>query len=178
MNSTDITPFYKMTGVLARMDDSLKKHQPQPWTDNKTLLQSLSPRAQAQKINHIINSYPYVSDITNWGVTDYWETPDEFFEDGGDCEDFALAKYAWLHSLGVPERRLRIAIVHDTIKDATHAVLILYINRVALVLDDQVDEIREGRAVTRYRMLYSINRLGWWLPALSGLPAPSVVPAE
>src|SRR5450756_1139456 len=94
------------------------------------------------------------------GVTDYWETPDEFFEHGGDCEDFALAKYAWLHSLGVPERRLRIAIVHDTIKDATHAVLIIYINRVALVLDDQVDEIREARAVTRYRMLYSINRLG------------------
>lgn len=160
--SRDISPFYKWTGVLRRMDARTKPLQ--PWLDNSKMLESLSPADMVQKVDDIINSYDYVADITNWGVSDYWETPAEFFAHGGDCEDFAIAKYAWLRSLGVVEDRLRIAIVYDRIRNQPHAVLILFINNKTVILDNQVREIRESNANSRYRIIYSINRLGWWYP--------------
>ncbi len=160
--STDISPFYKWTGLLARMDSHPQTLQ--PWLDNKKLLEGLPPREMAQKVDDIVNQYAYISDARNWGVSDYWETPTEFFARGGDCEDFVIAKYAWLRSLGIPEDRLRVAIVHDRIRGVPHALLILYINNKPLVLDSQVKEIRDARAITRYRLIYSINRLGWWYP--------------
>jgi predicted transglutaminase-like cysteine proteinase len=92
IHSTDITPFYKWTGVLARMDARTKPLQ--PWLDNREMLESLPPRDMAQKVDDIINSYDYVADVTNWGVRNYWETPAEFFAHGGSCKDFAIAKYA------------------------------------------------------------------------------------
>jgi predicted transglutaminase-like cysteine proteinase len=165
VHSTDITPFYKWTGMLARMD---ARTQPlRPWLDNRKMLESLPAADMVQKVDDFINSYDYVADIINWGVSDYWETPAEFFAHGGDCEDFAIAKYAWLRSLGVAEERLRIAIVYDRIKDMPHAVLILYINNKAMILDNQVRDIRDSSTTSRYRMVYSINRLGWWFPAKS-----------
>ena len=165
IHSRDITPFYKWTSMLARLDAN--KQPLQPWLDNRKMLESLPATDMIQKVDDIINSYDYVADITNWGVSDYWETPVEFFAHGGDCEDFAIAKYAWLRSLGVAEERLRIAIVYDRIKDMPHAVLILDINDKAMILDNQIKDIRDSNATTRYRMVYSINRLGWWFPKKS-----------
>ena len=57
------------------------------------------------------------------------DTTDEvtdFFTRGGDCEDFAIAKYTALRALGVPEERLRVAIVHDDEKNLPHAILVVY----------------------------------------------------
>lgn len=164
-HSTDITLFYRWTGVLARMDAS--SQSPRPWLDNKNALEGLPVEDMVQKVNDIINSYDYVADSVNWNKSDYWETPTEFFAHGGDCEDFAIAKYAWLRFLGIAENRLLIAIVHDRIRNQPHAVLILYMNNKAMVLDSQVNEIRDSSTISRYRLLYSINRLGWWLPITS-----------
>ncbi|HEX2752776.1 MAG TPA: hypothetical protein VHP34_06670, partial [Alphaproteobacteria bacterium] len=58
-------------------------------------------------------------------------------------------------------------IVHDRIQNMPHAVLILYIDDKAMILDNQVREIRDSHATKRYRMIYSINRTGWWLPRAS-----------
>jgi predicted transglutaminase-like cysteine proteinase len=165
-HSPNITPFYRWTGVLARMDARAKPLR--PWLDNRKMLEGMPPVEMVQDINDIINKYDYIADITNWGVSDYWETPAEFFAHGGDCEDFAIAKYAWLRFLGVPEERLRIAIVYDRIRELPHAVLILYINNKAMILDSQVSNIRDSDATSRYRIEYSINRLGWWLPTKAG----------
>jgi|GEM_PF-6682695 len=46
-----------------------------------------------------------------------------------------------------------------------HALLILYINNKAMIMDNQVNEIRDSSTTDRYRILYSINRKGWWRPA-------------
>ncbi len=72
------------------------------------------------------------------GESDYWADPVEFLTHGGDCEDFAIAKYASLRMLGVPEDHLRIAIVRDLQKQVMHAILIVYTdNGDALILDNQ-----------------------------------------
>ncbi|OIN86885.1 MAG: hypothetical protein AUJ12_04560 [Alphaproteobacteria bacterium CG1_02_46_17] len=159
---TDITPFYKWTKVLRRMD--AHKESTPPWLENKESLERLSAWDRAQKVDHLVNKYGYVSDMRNWGVTDYWEIPAEFFKRGGDCEDFALTKYAWLRSLATTEDNLRIAVVHDRVRNMPHAVLLLYINNKAMILDNQVKDIRDSSTTSRYRMIYSINRQGWWRP--------------
>lgn len=158
----NIAAFYKWTGVLARMDARTKT--PQPWVDNRNSFADMTNLEVAQKVNNTVNRYRYIADIVNWDKSDYWATPTEFFNKGGDCEDFVIAKYAWLRFLGVPEDRLRLAIVHDRIQGTPHAVLLTYINDKVMVLDNQVQEIRDSASINRYRLIYSINRSGWWYP--------------
>ena len=46
------------------------------------------------EVNRIFNQVTKVSDLRKWGRKDYWATPEEFLQTkGGDCEDFAVAKY-------------------------------------------------------------------------------------
>lgn len=163
IHSTHTVPFYKWTRVLARMD--ARANPLLPWIDNN--LKGMSLQDMARKVNDIVNKRAYIADPLLWGVSDYWETPTEFFARGGDCEDFAIAKYAWLIFLGVDDARLRIAVVHDRIRNVPHAVLILYMNNKAMILDSQVKDIRDSGTTSRYRMIYSIHRLGWWLPRAS-----------
>jgi predicted transglutaminase-like cysteine proteinase len=165
IHSSHIAPFLKWTGVTARMD--AEKSSPGAWSDSKKRLKEMLFRVMIESVNNGVNRLPYKADILLWGVSDYWATPQEFLINGGDCEDFAIAKYAWLRLLGVTEDRLRIAIVHDRIQNMPHAVLILYIDDKAMILDNQVREIRDSHATKRYRMIYSINRTGWWLPRAS-----------
>jgi predicted transglutaminase-like cysteine proteinase len=157
--SRDIGVFYKWTEVLARMD--MGGAVPQPWLDND--LSGLSLRQQAATVNRIVNGYRDVPDDENWGQEDYWETPAEFFTRGGDCEDFAIAKYAWLRWLGVPEDRLRLAMVYDRVKQSLHMLLVVYTEGGTLFLDNQRRDIREHNNFRRYWPIYSINRDGRWI---------------
>ncbi len=165
IHSSYIAPFLKWMGVTARID--AEKSPPSTWSNSKTRLKEMLFRVMIESVNNGINRLPYKADILLWGVSDYWATPQEFLINGGDCEDFAIAKYVWLRFLGVTEDRLRIAIVHDRIQNMPHAVLILYVDGKAMILDSQVREIRDSHTTKRYRMIYSINRTGWWLPRAS-----------
>jgi predicted transglutaminase-like cysteine proteinase len=125
--------------------------------------QGLSLKQMADRVNDMMNERPYISDKRNWGQTDYWATPVEFMKRGGDCEDFAIAKYAALRTLGVPEERLRLAIVQDTQKNIPHAVLVVYTDQGAVLLDNQIKTLVDAERAGRYRPIYSINRQAWWL---------------
>ncbi len=62
--------------------------------------------------NDLANTVPYMSDQDHWQQQEYWATPAEFVaSNGGDCEDFAIAKYAALRAAGIPPARLRMAYV-------------------------------------------------------------------
>ena len=96
--------------------------------------------------------------------SDYWATPVEFFNNGGDCEDYAIAKYASLRALGVPENRMRVAIVQDLKKNIPHALLIVYTNNGPVALDNQSQKVLQiGNIINRYKPIFSINRTAWWL---------------
>jgi len=77
----DNTPFYKWTNMISRMDARQKPLQ--PWLDNRKILEGLSPRDRLQKVGEFINKFGYIEDITNWGASDYWETPAQFFSRAG-----------------------------------------------------------------------------------------------
>ena len=126
-------------------------------------MHGLSLYEKAEAVHDMMNRTNYITDNKNWGKSDYWATPVEFLERGGDCEDFAIAKYTALSMLGVPEERLRLAIVHDKAKDIPHAVLVVYTERGSYILDNQFETLVNAQYGERYRPIYSINREGWWL---------------
>ena len=180
--SSNLRPFTKWSGMFDRLDKSLSSSKNQAtleaWKQDIAQFKGLSLHAMAQKINKYVNAKTYITDNKLWGKSDYWATPIEFFERGGDCEDFAIAKYASLRALGVPEERLRLAIVHDKQKNIPHAVLIVYTERGAMVLDNQNKTMKAANTVNRYRPIFSINRLAWWLHTTPGATDIRVASAQ
>lgn len=154
--STDISPFKKWTDILSRLDRI-------SFQDDRTaMFRGLPLNSKIDAVNDYINQVRYVEDKDNFGQSDYWATPTEFFARGGDCEDFAIAKYALLKQLGVPEDRMRLAIVQDKIKNIPHAILIVYTDAGAKILDNQLKQAKPTTIVSRYKPIYSINADGWW----------------
>lgn len=165
--SANIAPFEKWSAMFARfnagMNDPQSQHVMNIWKKDLARFEGMPLEQMADRVNNLINQTKYIVDSRNWGKTDYWETPIEFFQRGGDCEDFAITKYVSMRALGVPEERLRVAIVHDNVKDIPHAVLVVYTDHDALILDNQNDEVVSSASTNRYRPLFSINRTAWWL---------------
>lgn len=138
---------------------------PRDWTDFLDTLRGRDARAQMEAVNGWINTKPRVSDFANWGVPDYWETPGELLARGGDCEDFAIAKYASLVRLGFDTRDLRIVIVSDSDSHSFHAVLAVQRDDAVWLLDDQLAQVTRFEDQPRYTPVYSLGEQGWWLHA-------------
>lgn len=103
-----------------------------------------------QQVNAFVNAVPYRSE-----AKDVWKAPADFMVQGGDCEDFALAKYwmAQAYGLAKPED-MDLTLVYDRIKKTPHMVLVVG----DLVLDNQSPDILPLSQVTgRYRMLGIVN---------------------
>ena len=63
--------------------------------------------------NRFINRLNFVDDSLHWNKIDYWATPIETLaSSGGDCEDFAIAKYYTLNKLGVSKQCLHFNYVN------------------------------------------------------------------
>lgn len=165
--SSNLEPFTKWTGMFKRFEASMNaesgKRVIKAWQNEISSYRGMPLEKMASRVNSYINETKYIVDSRNYGQSDYWSTPIEFFNRGGDCEDFAIAKYASLRALGVPEERLRIAIVHDLVKDIPHAVLVVYTDSGALILDNQNKRAERASSVTRYKPIFTINRNAWWL---------------
>lgn len=154
--SKDISAFKKWTTILSRLSYT-------QFDQSRTAqFRNMDLNAQVNAVNHYVNQVRYIEDSKNFGKSDYWATPSEFFARGGDCEDFAIAKYAILKQLGVPEHKMRLAIVQDKIKNIPHAVLIVYTDNGPMLLDNQIKRTSEVASVNRYKPIYSINATGWW----------------
>ena len=64
------------------------------------------------KVNKFFNLFRFIDDLKLWGVNNYWATPIEFIGvNGGDCEDYSIAKYFTLLELGIPDEKMRITMV-------------------------------------------------------------------
>lgn len=85
--------------------------------------------------------YKYIPDIVNWGVSDYWASPAEFEEKGGgDCEDFAIAKYFRLIKAGFKVDDLRLAYSNSQ-PIGPHIILLAKLDNKWLALDNNYDDI-------------------------------------
>lgn len=158
VKSTNMSAFTKWNDILAKLDNAGMQNLAPELVGYRTL----DIEAKIKIINQRVNKIRYVEDKNNWGKSDYWATPAEFFARGGDCEDYAIAKYALLKMLGVPEHKMRLAIVQDKAKNVPHAVLIVYTKKGPMMLDNQLGNVQQVSNYSRYAPIYSINREGWW----------------
>ncbi len=129
------------------------------------LVVNRDPRALLAEVNERINAAPFVADSANWGRNDYWASTREFSQRGGDCEDFASAKYFALRALGFPADALRIVIVVNEAKQARHAVLMVQLADEVLVLDNLYANVMPTFALAHYRPLLAMNENTWQLAA-------------
>lgn len=179
--SKSLKAFTKWTTMFDRFSASLNRSNGQQEVvqlqQKLEGLKGLPLRTMAERVNSMMNAKRYVSDKNNYGSTDYWATPVEFFQRGGDCEDYAIAKYTALRMLGVPENRLRIAIVQDLQKNIPHAVLIVYTDQGAMVLDNQNKNMLNANRISHYKPIFSINQNAWWLHTAPKAPVTVVASA-
>ena len=128
-------------------------------------------RAKLERVNLFFNANTFVDDSTHWQQTDYWATPFEFIASkGGDCEDFAIAKFFTLLKLGIDENRLALTYVKAVRLNQAHMVLTYYPTPGAepLVLDNLVDTIKPSSQRTDLIPVYSLNGSGLWLAKQRG----------
>ena len=112
------------------------------------------------QVNQEINTVPYVPE---YGA-DVWQAPKQFYANGGDCEDFAIAKYYRLRREGYRERDMRVTIVRDRHTQEIHAFLALWLNGALIILDNRVNEPMPGERIKDFDVFYSVNRLGFYVP--------------
>ena len=127
----------------------------------------MAEREKLTVVNDFMNQTPFIDDLTHWGKEDYWATPIEFLStNGGDCEDFSIAKYFTLLALGVPDEKLRITYVKElVIYKQAHMVLAYFPtpDSEPLVLDNINPTIQPASARNDLLPVYSFNGSGLWL---------------
>ncbi len=129
-------------------------------------LKHLSEMQKLIKVNQFFNRVRFLSDDLHWGQNDYWATPIEFIaSNGGDCEDFSIAKYFTLRELGIPEERLYLTYVKAIELNQAHMVLTYYTSPSSepLVLDNLINEIKKASKRQDLLPVYSFNAEGLWL---------------
>lgn len=119
-----------------------------------------------ESVNSFFNKLEFVDDLYQWGKEDYWATPREMLiSNGGDCEDFATAKYFTLLHLDIPDAKMRLIYVKALKLNQPHMVLGFYAEPTAepLVLDSLVDTILTASQRPDLIPIYSFNGEGLWL---------------
>lgn len=117
------------------------------------------------RVNHFFNQLPWLDDRELWGKRDYWATPFEMLGvNGGDCEDYSIAKYFTLKQLQVPGEKLLVTYVRAPRLGQTHMVLAYYPSPQAdpYILDNLTNDIRRGSERTDLIPVYSFNAEGLW----------------
>lgn len=153
------------TNTFPKWSDMLARHKRERWIHAwwEILLDGLkgdSKMAQLVAVNRFMNYQIYVPDADGG---DTWASPGEFLRRGGDCEDYAIAKFISLRRLGWPSEALRMVVVWDTDRDLAHAILVVSLGHHTYVLDNTVAEILDARRRVHYRPILSLNEEKGWL---------------
>lgn len=143
--------------------------------DWRRLMQENKQSADQQKrvlTNDFFNQIPWLEDAEHWDKADYWATPLEMLgTNGGDCEDYSIAKYFTLIEMDTPGARLLITYVRAPALSQSHMVLAYYPTPDAdpLILDNLIGEIRLGSERPDLIPVYSFNGEGLWVAVQRGL---------
>lgn len=132
------------------------------WDSLKAELSGLSQMEQLRKVNTFWNTWPYREDMANWGKADYWAIPAQFIAKSGDCEDYAIAKYFTLKALGFDPQKMRLVVLKDTVRNLAHAVLAVFMDNDAYILDNLSNVVLSHRRLANYLPQYSVNEYGRW----------------
>lgn len=107
-----------------------------------------------------VEEYRYSGDINNYGVSDYWATPNEVkIKKSGDCEDYAIYEYYNLRKEGFAKDDLTIWIANKSKYPYTpHAILTVKFNNTKYVLDNEIPMPVTWESVkNNYELIHSLN---------------------
>ena len=141
------------------------------WEDLIISDNSQTDLEKLEKVNQFFNQMEFVDDIDHWGEKDYWATPIEFLgTQGGDCEDFTIAKYFTLKAMGIEEEKLNLTYVKALNYNVHHMVLTYFSTPGSepLVLDNIVTDINSASQRKDLLPIYSFNGTGLWLAKQRG----------
>ena len=131
----------------------------------------LTREEQIELVHRYINRTPYDDDkvIRHYdreglqtGVTrTSWKTLYDFLIEGGDCEDYATAKYFMLVELGMNISDLRVVVTYTDKLFGYHAVLALRQPDNSIWLLDSNYPIKKNSHMG-YRWIYAMNEQAVW----------------
>lgn len=149
--------------MLQRLNQQYSKQARQRGEALNALLERLAGRdihQQLTEVNRFFNQFTYKDDMQLWGETDYWATPEEFIGvNSGDCEDYVVAKYFALRSLGVPDENLYLTYVKALRQNVAHMVLSYFDSpqSIPLILDNYNPRILTADKRRDLLPVYSFN---------------------
>ena len=109
-----------------------------------------------EEVRSIVHTVPYQTDSTNYGASDYWARPDQFFNNGGDCEDYAIASYALITGSKLYSKSaIKFVLVYD--KETREDHMILLVDR--YVLDNRFKRVLsvDSFELKRYKIQGVVN---------------------
>ena len=98
-----------------------------------------SGRARVGVFNRAVDlAISPVSDEIQWGVPDHRSDPLEtLHSNSGDCEDYAIVKYAALLAAGVSKDAVKIVVLRNQLPNEDHAVVAVRVDNQWLILDNR-----------------------------------------
>lgn len=123
-------------------------------------LQNKNIGQQLNGVNNFFNQFIYRDDISQWGIEDYWATPEEFIGVyAGDCEDYVISKYFALRTLGVADDHLYLTYVKAVKENIAHMVLSYFETpqSIPLILDNYNPRIVTADKRKDLLPVYSFN---------------------
>ena len=110
-----------------------------------------SGRARVGLINRAADrAISPVSDEMQWGIADHWSDPFEtLLSNRGDCEDYAILKYAALLEAGIPQDDVKIVILKNFFPNEDHAAVATRVDGQWLILDNRTLTLVRDTDVTR-----------------------------
>ncbi|MEM9255858.1 MAG: transglutaminase-like cysteine peptidase [Pseudomonadota bacterium] len=155
------------------------------WRTHIEAMKALPDEEKLRRANLFFNSrIRWVQDPHVWQEPDYWATPLEMMGRGmGDCEDFAIAKYATLVLAGIQVEKLRITYVKARLRDGgsyrnqAHMVLAYYPSSTSepVILDNIIPDIYPASKRSDLTPVYGFNSQGIWV---GGAPKPASTEPE
>ena len=131
------------------------------WGELKARLEKLSRMEQLRQVSLFWNKWPYRTSIEAYGKN-YWAAPYEFLKLSGNCKEYSIAKFFTLRELGFLPDHMRIVVVMETIRNIAHAVLVVYLEGDAYVLDNLSNNAISHTRYRNYEPRYSVNDQSRW----------------
>lgn len=164
-----ILPDARLIESLRQSNGPAAAQRVKDWSELLRQLPQMEESGRLRAVNRFFNRIPQGSDQSLWGERDYWASPLELLvKNGGDCEDYAIAKYFSLKSSGIPVEKLRITYVRAWLprerRMEAHMVLAYYPEPDAdpLILDNLTGDILPASDRSDLTPTHSFNGDGLW----------------
>ena len=140
-------------------------------TDLRQLIEQARTQHEVTRLT-VVNDFfnqriEFRSDREVWQQEDFWTSPLILLAKGqGDCEDYAIAKYASLVAADVPVSSLRLVYVRARLAGASQAHMVLAYyptpNADPLILDNLSPELKTASKRSDLTPVFSFNGEGLW----------------